>query len=372
MLAAVVAAISLLVTPLGRTPEAHRLDSSLIGYEDVVYWLASPRDWRFYWIDPLWRWDALAYTGIAEHGYSAGALASTVFPPLYPLLVRGVQAFLPGEWVASGLLVSAAASLMCVLLLKRLVRLEFGRRAELAPLLLLVFPTAYYLAAPYAEGLFLALAIGTLLSARRGSWWWAAGMGAAASLTKLHGPALVVPLAILAWEHLRQTRRVPAGTLAALAAPLLGPVLLEVYSRLWLADTGPIAQQTGRWGWQIVAPGWPLVEAVRQLLAHGVRFVADAVDLPIVLGGLAWLVWGWRRLPAYLWWYGLAVLLPGLSRLMYPPLAANTRFLVLAFPIVIAMALWCDRPWRRVALVSTSLVLQLCLLVLFVHWTWIA
>ena len=115
-----------------------------------------------------------------------------------------------------------------------------------------------------------------------------------------------------------------------------------------------------------------MLVAAQQLLADGPRYLADFFDLPLVLAGLAWLAWGWRRLAPHLRWYGLAVLLPGLSRLMVPPLAANTRFLLLAFPICLAMALWADRPWRRLTVLSVCATLQAILLVAFVHWAWIA
>lgn len=371
-LIAVVAAWSLYVIPLPGAPEPLHLDPRLIGFEEVVEWLASPRGASFYWLEPLWRWDALAFLAIARDGYRAGELASTAFPPLYPLLVRALQAALPGQWLLSALLVSAAASAASAVLLWQLSRLELGRRADLAPLVLLVSPTAYYLAAPYAESLFLALSLGTLLAARLGRWWLAAALAAAASLTKSHAPALMVPLGLLALGSYRARGGIRAAELAAVLAPLLGPIGVELYSRLWLGDLGPLAQQTGRWGWQLVPPGWTIVEAVRELAMHGVRHAADVFDLPLVVAGLAWLGWGWRRLPPYLAWYALAVLLPGLSRLMAPPLAANTRFLLLAFPIPIAIALWCDRPWRRVVVLSGGLALQLVLLVLFVHWTWVA
>ena len=67
--------------------------------------------------------------------------------------------------------VALAAFLGALTLLHRLVSLELGRPLARPVLLLLaVFPAALYFGAPYAESLFLLLAVGAFYAARTGRW----------------------------------------------------------------------------------------------------------------------------------------------------------------------------------------------------------
>jgi Gpi18-like mannosyltransferase len=129
------------------------------------------------------RWDAPHYTDIAAFGYQAigtdsvgpGGYRSAqpdalptyiVFYPLYPWLVGVLNLF--GDPVLAAFLVSGIASLLVGPLLYRLVAIELGPAVgRRSVLFLLLFPTAYFLHIGYTESLFLALALGSLLAARR-------------------------------------------------------------------------------------------------------------------------------------------------------------------------------------------------------------
>src|SRR3984893_14596699 len=79
-----------------------------------------------HWLEIWKRWVALRYLGIAEHGYTTTGdeKFSLVFYPLYPWLVRA-GAFLLGNYHATGLLISAIASVAAGLLLQRLPPCRF-------------------------------------------------------------------------------------------------------------------------------------------------------------------------------------------------------------------------------------------------------
>jgi len=70
---------------------------------------------------------------------------------------------------------------------------EGGMRAAFY---LLIFPTGFFLAQVYTEGLFVGLAFACLAMLRRGKWLPAALLGAAATLTRAVGVALVIPMAL--------------------------------------------------------------------------------------------------------------------------------------------------------------------------------
>src|SRR5919204_3665155 len=144
---------------------------------------------------PLARWDSVWYLRIADSGYGDSSPRAAFFP-LYPLLVRGVGTLFGGSHgalLAAAYLISLAAFLGALALLHRLAEFELGRRLARPTLLLLaVFPAAVYFGAPYAESLFLLLAVGAFYAARTGRWAWAGACAALASATRSAGLLLLL------------------------------------------------------------------------------------------------------------------------------------------------------------------------------------
>jgi hypothetical protein len=126
---------------------------------------------------PLARWDAVWYLRVADSGYGESKERAAFFP-LYPLLVRAVATpfgATPAALLTAAYVIALAAFFGALALLYRLVSLELGRPlAQPAMLLLAVFPAAFYFGAPYAESLFLLLAIGAFYAARTDRWAWVA------------------------------------------------------------------------------------------------------------------------------------------------------------------------------------------------------
>ncbi len=465
LLIGVVGAYALRAVPLPTDPAALNLPRDFVDYPAVAASLAAPRaTLSDDWATSLWRYDGVGYIAIARDGYAAAGVASNAYPPLYPLLIRVVATLLlPGQWLASALVVSAAATAIALCLLARLAQRELGGRGVLAPTLLLVFPSAFFMAAPYAEAVFLALSLGCLLAAREQRWLLAGALGCLSALTRVQGVTLLVPLLVLAWPHLRgfaaqwrvrplasvvgplhagrqahasavaklrasrgertaamvtraaedyarpaprqlrdrpladevrrlvrapgaerfarpTWRRLRARRLnvlapqAGLLGPLVGALVAEGFGVWVLGGLGPFGQQTTANGWALVVPGWPLAVALMELLSTPPDHLAAAqlIGLPLTLMALGALAWGWRRLPPYLAWYGLAVLVPGLAVLRFPALAGMPRYVLLCAPAFLGLALWARTPWRRVALLVPSGLAQVALVALFARWTWLA
>jgi hypothetical protein len=131
---------------------------------------------------------------------------SYAFFPFYPLTIR--FAALPLSAVGmnpiatatlAGELVSILGTLAAMLALYELARAELGDEGGLrAAFYLVIFPSGFFLAQVYSEGLFVGLAFCALVLMRRGRLGWAALLAAFATLTRAVGVALVVPM-LISW-----------------------------------------------------------------------------------------------------------------------------------------------------------------------------
>jgi hypothetical protein len=190
----------------------------------AVFWTksqtmpSSNRD-KIYLLEPMMNrqvaWDSEYYVGIAVGGYDdpkAGAVINPAtgkkviknyaFFPLYPYIMRIFA--LPLKWLGvnplgaaslAGVVVAALGTLAGLLALWDLTRPYFREAdAYRAVFYTLIFPTAFFFAMVYTEGLFIGLAFGALALSKRGHWAWASLLGLLAAWTRAHGAALALPL----------------------------------------------------------------------------------------------------------------------------------------------------------------------------------
>lgn len=334
-------------------------------------WSNFPRiedgPWSFPLIGVWERWDGCWYIKIASFGYEPGESA-TAFFPLYPALTRLVGSAIGGSYTVGALLASGIAYVVAVSGLVRLVRYEWGRfTARRAALYLSVFPSAFFLFAPFTEALFLACAIWTFLAARRGQWPLAAVAGIAAGLTRNHGVLLVLPLA---WEAARWIRaqrwtseellqRWPELVPAALAvlAPLVGYQAFTLYAGAVLGQTP--AGALGYWGATDLHPPWRVVaSAVQWTIERG-----DGIELVNLImlsfAGLA-LIPIFRRLPLSYGLYAVPHVVALSTRILPTPLTSTSRFVLVIFPIFIVLALWGrDERFHTAWLIGSTMFLGL-------------
>lgn len=343
----------------------------------------GPPGWPASEVTPGWhnlvtaweRFDALWFLRIATAGYVDGD-GSAVFFPLFPLLIRGLS--VGGHPLAAAFLVSHAAAFGSMVVLYFLTAGEFDERtARRTVLYLALFPTSFFLLAPYSESLFLLLVLVSLWAARR-RWWWAAGLaGAAASATRNLGVLLVIPLAVEAvhqWRERRNRRALLVGLLwsAVAAAGALA------YLAYWQASAGdflaPIHQQEN---WQREG-SFPLatlargtVEAFRWVGQYpgGYHLLDWLIAVPAVLAA-AWVAF--RIRPVFGAYTVISVAAP-LSYVFVPrPFMSLPRFLLVVFPILWPWAVFgLRRRGIHEVVVAVSAGLLTLLTVLFVNWYYV-
>jgi len=147
----------------------------------------------------MWsHWDAPHFMSVVRDGYVATGRRALwiVFPPAYPFLVKAVALVLRSP-IVSALVVSFVASVLAAWFLYRLVRIDADHeQAWRAVVLLFAFPTAYFLAAPYTESLYLLAATAAMYYARTDRYPRAGIAGAVATATRIPGIVIAPSLAI--------------------------------------------------------------------------------------------------------------------------------------------------------------------------------
>ena len=327
-----------------------------------------------YGIDVWARWDSDWYLLIAQEGYAESPSSTPAFFPLYPGLVAVGGRLLAGHFVLAGVLLSLAACAVAFVLLHRLALVRLGAEgAHRAVLYLAVFPTALFLGAVYSESLYLMLALAAFLLAERGRFLGAGIVAGLAMLTRPVGLALLPALAILAWRAPNR-RRALAGLAAALPLAALYPLALG----LWIGEPlAPLRAQEGIWERTLSWAG-PLGGLWRGVTALGDTspartFALNVLQLAftllfLVLAGVAW-----RRFGAP---YGLFALVSLAIPLSLPaedfPLLSMSRFGLVVFPLVLALAALTTRPRVHEAVVAVSSLLLGLGVVQWALWQWVA
>jgi len=319
--------------------------------------------------DGLLGWDAGWYEAIARFGYGPLGHQSLRFFPLFPLAGRFLGV-LPGVRDGGALVVLAnVCALVATVLLFVLARRESGDEAlaRRATWLLSVVPAAFTLVMGYAEAMLLLWSVGCVLALRRGStllgprgapaWWWAAGLGFLAGLTRPLGALLAVP-AVVEAVRARQSRAGssspvgPGGRVVGPAAAILGPVVgMAVFlGWSWVAEGSPwlplrVQAQAGHHG-GFSDPVATVLHDARGVFHH---HLGTALHVPWVLLVLALLVVCWRRWPAC---YGALATADVLVALSGTNLDSFERYALSAFPLVLAGATLTSGPRvERVVLV---------------------
>lgn len=293
------------------------------------------------------RWDACWYLRIAEFGYEPGE-PGTAFFPLYPTAIRVLGPWLFGNLTLAALVISGVAYVAAMAFLHALVTRDLDRAtAERSMLYLSVFPTAFFLFAPFTESLFLALALAAIYGMRTGRYGLALGAALLVGLTRPQGFLVAIPLGWEALLLLRAHRFAPghraasATALAASVAPVLGFGLFVVASEL-ATGLSPFEADRQHWGYANAAPWDVLGYAWTWMLDPANAGFADiqaltGFHLVLIAGFVGLFLVGLRRLPpTYSWYVGpqlLVIMMGGPTT----PLQSASRFMLAMFPIFVVL-----------------------------------
>jgi hypothetical protein len=318
------------------------------------------------------RWDAPHYVDIAKNWYvNTGDPANfIVFFPLYPILIR-LFTFDFNFINLSALIVSNVCSLIAFFYLYKLTKLEFNESVAVkAVLFLSIFPIAYFLSAPYTEGLFFALVIASIYYARLGKWQFAGLISLFAALTRIAG-LLLLPVLFVEYFHQKgwKTRKTDMNILwifLSLAGFLIylninnqvtgNPfTFLTIETTHWNNKLEPWTGLTAAYSWartasypdNITIGIAPLAFALFGLLMVGVSVLRRLRPVYIV-----YMLLSWGLAVSTSWWISVP------------------RYVMAMFPMFMLFGLFSSRKAVNIAIVLTSTALLCYFTVLFARGWW--
>jgi len=341
---------------------------------------------------PNWVWgfgnfDGVHYLRIAQNGYFAEY--TQAFLPLYPIIIRILNFFPKGNldlnlytdpsYFYTGLILSVLFFIGALYFVYKLWEEQYGKKiANLAVLLLLSFPTAFYFGAIYSEALFLLLAVLVFWFSKKEKFFMAGVIAALASATKILGVLLFVFLAIEVWSKYKGKKKSLTGKfwwdlIGVLISPLgiIGYMyyLYRVFANPIYFMTAQSAFGTGKANIPIVLFPQVIYRYIRILLnvtPSSIAFWNASLELGITLILIVGIIWSFRKIKFSYWIFvTLAILLPTLSG----SLTSMPRYVLLAFPLFPLIA-----KFKRVSkyIIMAQIALQTVLLAMFIRGYWVA
>ncbi len=323
--------------------------------------------------------DGEHYLSIAIFGYKEFEQA---FFPIYPMFIsffaKPFSPDLPSALLNStiaGLLISNISFVLALILLFKLIVLDFPKKiAFTAIVLLLLFPTSFYFGSVYNESLFLLLSVSCFYFARKKRWLVASIFGIIASATRVFGLLL---LPALLFEVYQQKTRF-SKTFWIFLIPF-GLILYMLYQYLTVGDPLAFYNLQERVGEQhqkgVILLPQVYYRYIKMLLTVD---YSEAIYQTIILEfatGILFLI-----LPIYGYFkkirlsYLVFAILGFLMPTIQGSFSSSPRYVLILFPSFLAAGLWFSSIPKIVKIIVLfSLGLMLCLeTVLFLRGYWVA
>jgi hypothetical protein len=199
--------------------------------------------------------DSVYLLGIAAEGYHAEPVHAFfrdwAFFPLYPAVTRVFSIVTVGDIAVAGVLVANLAFVAALAVLYRLSMLHIDHDRAVRSLAFVAFaPGAVAFAMAYSDSLFLLLAAGAFLAAEQRRWALMAILYGLATLTRLQGLLLGIPLGVLIAESSGGWRSIAGWRSPRLAWLVSGPAAFGLFAAYLGATFGdPLGMFTAQKAW---------------------------------------------------------------------------------------------------------------------------
>jgi hypothetical protein len=321
-------------------------------------------------LDLFFRWDSKWYGSIVDNGYLfvPGEQSNVAFFPLFPLLVHALSRPF-GDPRAVGFVISNVALFVACLGLHALARdtLRSEQLALRSVLHLVIWPTSFFFSIFYTEGLFLALAVWSVLSAMRGRFVLAGVLAALLGATRPVGLLVVLPILIEAFEIRERAWRPRwragwAGAVGLLLAPS-GVAAYMLYLHFRFGRAWIFLDAAATWNRRLVSPLTSIQNTLRVEPFFQALFFGVAIWSLVIIAYMCV-----KKVRPSLIVFAAANLAVAMS---WNYLEALPRYLSVAFPLYLGSALLAERLrlLEYLLLVGSTMLLALCT-ILFVNGYW--
>ena len=340
---------------------------------------------------PNWIWgfgnfDGVHYLRLAQDGYTSKFSQS--FFPVYPLLIRflnvipknpaiDTRTFVDPSYFYTGLILSNLFFLGFLVFFYKLLKLDYSEKiAKLSLVLVLVFPTSFYLGSIYTESLFLMLTVASIYCFRTKKYFLAGILAAIASATKIFGVFIQVIFLIEMFMNRKniKTKELGGQILGFVLAPLglfaymfylnknFGDALLFLNSQPGFG--------AGRSSQAYILLPQVIFRYIKMFLTVKVTslpFWNALLEFIFTLIPLSLLAIFFKKIrSSYLWFSFLVLILPTLTG----TLSSMPRYALVAFPIFPLLASTPGRHFRLLVIILTTV--QIILLSMFIRGYWVA
>lgn len=317
-------------------------------------------------LESLLRWDAGSYVKIADVGYTGDGLEA--FFPVYPLMMRTLGKVV-GDTVTAGLLISNVAFVIDAILIYILARSALSILASQRAVALFVFhPATIVLSSVYTESLFILLATGSLLLARKQRILPAVVLAGIATATRMPGVALIPAIALYALRgsgfRLRFLRaRHVLGLLATVLVPI-GLLFFALHLKRKVGDPLAFLHAGALWK-RSLAPPWA---AFRNFFAYNGPIIGFnwcelvTVSMAIVAAALGFFV---LELPLAVFTV-VSLMLPLSSSII----SSTQRYTATAVPLYLVLAIASHRAMPRLMILSVWFAASAFTATMFVLGYW--
>jgi hypothetical protein len=235
----------------------------------------------------------------------------------------------------------------------------------------------------YNESLFLMLSLATFFFLQRQRYFLAGLCGFLAALTRAQGVLLIVPFVVVViqrfWMSQDTQTSWPQKVRASIPTILipLGVAAYMVYLFYTKGDALAFSTQEAlSWDRHLTFPLVSIAATIQTFFTEpDLHFhVLNGLDLAFVLLPLAALILGWKRQPLHYSLFAVALLIFDTS---YPqgflePLTAAPRYMLVIFPIIVALAIWGKRPHIDRIILACFIPMFVLNVAFFVSHYWVA
>ncbi|OGH51062.1 MAG: hypothetical protein A3G13_03015 [Candidatus Levybacteria bacterium RIFCSPLOWO2_12_FULL_37_7] len=324
-------------------------------------------------LHPWANFDGLHYLFIAGNGYTN----NFGFFPLYPILISAFSSLFGSEkpfepqQFFSGFFISNIALFLSLFTFYKLLEIDYSKyEIKRSILFLLLFPTAFFFASLYSESLFLLVTLLSFYFARQQKWFLAGIFAGLASLTRIVGIFL---LPALLYEFCREKTDSRHSGLSRISLFSLFFPLVSLTSYAYLNFL-----KTGDWLYFIHAQGnfgnnrtvSSIVLFPQTVVRYGkilltlnpnqYEWLISLLELSTFFFAsiLLYIAWKKKVRTSYLVFSVLSFLLP----VSTGTFTALPRYVLILFPIFIALGMVKHKWVQRIYVISSAIILFLLLM----------